>query len=104
MSRYVLTQSNVYGLQDPKYFPTFGALVEAVIQTVRQDLIENDATYKAVVDFDESIATTRSWQDLTADDMFLVINDKKETIRAKTSTLTNYGLELIGELLPERKE
>ena len=102
-NNFVLTLTTQLGLQPPKYFDTFTGMAESVISEFRSDLIENEATYKNVIDFDESIKLEQQWFDKDfPDDTFITIDKKRQQVTAKTSNVTNYGLEFFGEKIPKK--
>lgn len=99
-NKYILTSSTTELLQKPKYFNSFEEMVGYVTSEFRNDLIENDASYKQIMDFDSSIKYTNQWFDINNDETFIKIDHDIKLITAKTSTLSNYGLNFIGEQLP----
>lgn len=104
-TQYVLTSTNQLGLQQPFYFTKFQDMIDKVISEIRNDLIENDATYKTIIDFDDAIKYDNEWN--SKDDFentFIKIDHKRQQITAKTSTITNYGLEFFGEFIPDKPE
>lgn len=101
MKSFVLTSTSPNGLQNPVYFDDFTIMVNHVKEEVRKDLIENEATYLTVIDFDQTLASEYEWFDRKYfDDTFVRIDPERLTVTAKTSQLTNYGLEFFGEKLP----
>lgn len=55
--QYVLTSSNQQGLEQPLYFENFSDMNEYVINQIRNDLIDNDETYKTIMDLDKTLYT-----------------------------------------------
>ena len=104
-AQYILTSINQVGLQQPSYFTTFQDMIQKVISEFRNDLIENEATYKTIIDFDDAIKHDYEWA--AKDDYentFIKIDHKRQQIKAKTSDVDNYGLEFFGELIPNEIE
>lgn len=105
LAQYVLTSTNQLGLQRPSYFESFTDMKDHVVSEIRNNLIENEATYKTIVDFDDAIEYDFEWNSkLDFENTFVKIDYKRQQITAKTSTVNNYGLEFFGELIPEKIE
>lgn len=94
LAQYVSShQQNQLGLQQPSYFESFTDMRDHVVSEIEIDLIENDATYKTIVDFDDAIEYDFEWNSkLDFENTFRKIDYKRQQITAKTSTVNNYGL------------
>lgn len=105
MNSYVLTSKNAQGLQNPCYFDDFLSMSNFVISSIRKDLIENEATYKEVIDFDETLKIENEWfRDDGLDDTFIKIDNKRQQIKAQTSEINFYGVEYFGEKIPNNNQ
>ena len=94
---YVLTSSNQQGLEQPLYFEKFSDMYEYVINEIRNDLIDNDETYKTIMDLDTTLYNHYKWEH--PDDFentYIVIDNERLHVKAKTSSLNYYVLEFIG--------
>ena len=101
---YVLTSSNQQGLEQPLYFEKFSDMYEYVINEIRNNLIDNDETYKTIMDLDTTLYNHYKWEH--PDDFentYIVIDNERLHVKAKTSSLNYYGLEFIGEKIPNDK-
>lgn len=100
-NNYILTSKNTQGLQNPCYFDDFPSMTKFVISSIRKDLIENEATYKEVIDFDETLDVEHEWcRDDGLDDTFIKIDTERQQIKAQTSEFNFYGVQYFGEKIP----
>lgn len=103
MKKYVLTRKNESKLEQPLYFNEFDSMIDAVQSTIREALIQNEASYLAVIRFDETLEFSNEWHDQFDSETYLIIDHERQTLKAKTSH-HYWNLEFFGELIPERGE